>query len=164
MNIPWSYIFFWSNCCLALQVNQCQTFLFLHRVTHNMTTDCSLHYQFSACKFQAQNALRTCCVHKLFFVFVLTFRTIYVQNMFWERSELGIFINWTGNSTDNLLSYCWLVDARIPKCFWKRSTWTNSFWEIWMKYAYFSYPSFFLGSLEGLYISLVWNGIYNLKT
>ena len=26
--------------------------------------------------------LRTCCVHKLFFVFVLTFRTIYVQNMF----------------------------------------------------------------------------------
>ena len=26
--------------------------------------------------------LRTCCVHKLFFIFVLTFRTIYVRNMF----------------------------------------------------------------------------------
>ena len=26
--------------------------------------------------------LRTCCVHKLFFVFVLTFRTFYVHNMF----------------------------------------------------------------------------------
>ena len=47
------------------------------------------------------------------FCFFLTFKTIYVQNMFWERVELGIFINWAGNSTDNLLSYCGLVDARI---------------------------------------------------
>ena len=78
-----------------VQVNLCQTHLFLHRLTHNMTTDCSLnYYQFSTWKFQA---LRTCFVHKLF----------------WQCSELGIFMYWTGNSMDNLLSYCGLVDARI---------------------------------------------------
>ena len=39
----------------------------------------SLNYEF-----------RTCCVHKL--LFVLTFRTIYVHNMFSTCSELGIFM------------------------------------------------------------------------
>ena len=43
-----------------------------------MTTDCSLNYEFNTWKFQAQNMGRTCCVKKLF----LTFRTIYVHNMF----------------------------------------------------------------------------------
>ena len=52
-----------------LQVNLCQKLLFLHQLTHNMTTDCSLNYKF-----------HTCFVHKLFFVFTL--KTIYVQNMF----------------------------------------------------------------------------------
>ena len=33
-------------------------------------------------KIASQNMLRTCCVHKLFFVFVLTFRTTYVLPMF----------------------------------------------------------------------------------
>ena len=55
--------------------------------------------------------LRTCCVHKLFFV--LTFWTIYVHNMFWKRSELAIFMYWTGNSINNLLSYCGLVDEKL---------------------------------------------------
>ena len=36
--------------------------------------------------------------------------TICIQNMFWE---LGIFMYWTGNSMNNLLSYCGLVDAKI---------------------------------------------------
>ena len=31
--------------------------------------------------------------------------------MFWECSELGIFMFWTGNSMNYLLSYCGLVDA-----------------------------------------------------
>ena len=35
-------------------------------LTHNMTKDCSLIYQFSTCKLQAQNVGRTCSVHKLF--------------------------------------------------------------------------------------------------
>ena len=29
------------------QVNLCQKLLFLHQLTHNMTTDCSLNYKFS---------------------------------------------------------------------------------------------------------------------
>ena len=31
---------------LNLQVNLCQKLLFLHQLTHNMTTDCSLNYKF----------------------------------------------------------------------------------------------------------------------
>ena len=42
------------------------------------------------------------------FVFVLTFKTIYVHNMFW-----GCSLYWTGNSMNNLLSYFGLIDARI---------------------------------------------------
>ena len=38
-----------------LQVNLCQKLLFLHQLTHNMTTDCSLNYKFNTWKFQAQN-------------------------------------------------------------------------------------------------------------
>ena len=53
---------------LLLQVNICQKHLFLHQRTHNMTTDFSLNYAFSTWKFQAQNMLRTCCVHKLFWM------------------------------------------------------------------------------------------------
>merc|ERR1712051_697397 len=37
-----------------LQVNLCQMLLFLHQLTHNMTTDCSLNYKFNTWKFQAQ--------------------------------------------------------------------------------------------------------------
>ena len=43
----------------SLQVNLCQKLLFLHQLTDNMTTDCSLNYQFSTWKFQAQNMLCT---------------------------------------------------------------------------------------------------------
>ena len=37
-----------------VQVNLCQKLLFLHQLTHNMTTDCSLNYKFKTWKFQAQ--------------------------------------------------------------------------------------------------------------
>ena len=63
---------------IYLQVNLCQKLFFLHQLTHNTRTDCSLNYKFNTWKFQAQNMGRTCCVQKLF----LTFRTIYVHNMF----------------------------------------------------------------------------------
>ena len=62
-----------------------------------MTKDCSLNYKFSTWKFQAQNTCRTICVH----------------NMFCGCSELAIFMYWTLNSMNNLLSYCGLVDAKI---------------------------------------------------
>ena len=35
-------------------VNLCQKLLFLHQLTHNMTTDCSLNYMFNTWEFQAQ--------------------------------------------------------------------------------------------------------------
>ena len=57
------------------------------------------------CSDHAQNM--TCCV------FVLTFRIIYVHNMFSSCSELVVFMYWTGNSMNNISSYCGLVDARI---------------------------------------------------
>ena len=37
-----------------VQVNLCQKLLFLHQLTHNMVTDCSLNYNFNIWKFQAQ--------------------------------------------------------------------------------------------------------------
>ena len=42
---------------VCVQVNLCQKLLFLLQLTYNMTTDCSLNYQFSKWKFQAQNML-----------------------------------------------------------------------------------------------------------
>ena len=50
------YLFFED---FAVQVNLCQKLFFLHQLTHNMTTDCSLNYQFSTWKLQAQNMLCT---------------------------------------------------------------------------------------------------------
>ena len=75
-----------KNMEFPLQVNLCQKFLFLyHQLTHNMTTNFSVNYEFSKWKLQAQNmlrhglllrtcSLRTIWVYKLFIVFVLTFR------------------------------------------------------------------------------------------
>ena len=37
-----------------LQLNLCEKLLFLHPLTHKMTTDCSLNYKFKTRKFQAQ--------------------------------------------------------------------------------------------------------------
>ena len=37
-----------------IQVNLCQKLLFLHQLTNNMTTDCSLNYKFNTWKFRAQ--------------------------------------------------------------------------------------------------------------
>ena len=74
---------FLSKGASNVQVNLCQKLLFLHQLTHNMTTDCSLNYKFNTWKFQAQNMGRTCCVQKLIFAL----RTIYVHNMFSPFSE-----------------------------------------------------------------------------
>ena len=63
---------------ILVQVNLFQKHLFLQQLTHNMKKECSLIYQF----LHENYKLRTCCVHKLFFVFVLAFKTIYVHNMF----------------------------------------------------------------------------------
>ena len=53
-----------------LQVNLCQKHLLFHQLTQNMTSDCSLNYEFSTRKLQVQYMLCTPIV------FVLSFRTI----------------------------------------------------------------------------------------
>ena len=47
----------------SVQVNLFQKHLFLHQLTHNMTTDCSMIYEFSTRKFHEQNMLRACQEH-----------------------------------------------------------------------------------------------------
>ena len=69
---------FWQNRSNMgqVQVNLFQKLLFLHQLTHNMTKDCSLNYMFSTFRIASSEHA----------VFVLTFRTIYVHNMFWACS------------------------------------------------------------------------------
>ena len=45
----------------SVQVNFCQKLLFLHQLTHNMTTDCLLNYKFNAWKFKAQPGENMLC-------------------------------------------------------------------------------------------------------
>ena len=66
-----------------------------------MTTDCSLNYEFSTWKLQAQNMLCTS------FVFCSE------QFMYTTCSELAIFMYWTCNSMNNLLSY-WASEKDLP--------------------------------------------------
>ena len=80
--LSWIILFHKNRLHTFVQVNLCQKLLFLHQLTHNMTTDCSLNYKFNTWKSQAQNMGRTCCVQKLF----LTFRTFSVHNMFFPCS------------------------------------------------------------------------------
>ena len=65
-----------------VQVNLCQKLLFLHQLAHNMTTDCSFFMKIVSSEY-LQNMLCTQIV-----VFVLTFRTILVHNMFCRCCEL----------------------------------------------------------------------------
>ena len=53
----------------TVQVNLCQKLLFLHQLTHNMTKDCPVNYQFITWKFQAKNTQNLFCTQ-----FFLSFR------------------------------------------------------------------------------------------
>ena len=60
-----------------------------------------------------------CSGLKLFWMSKQKQKTTYVHNMFsnvlsifWACSELAIFMHWTGDSINNLLSCCGLVDVR----------------------------------------------------
>ena len=64
----------WSNSSYHFAVKV--KLLFLHQLTHNMTTDCSLFMEILSSEY-LQNMLCTQIV-----VFVLTFRTILVHSMF----------------------------------------------------------------------------------
>ena len=51
--------------CHLVQVNLCQKLLFLHQLTHNMTTDFSLNYSYN-CNLSSQNMLCTKIVFCIF--------------------------------------------------------------------------------------------------
>ena len=89
-----------------IQVNLFQKHLFLHQLTHYMSKYCSLIYQFSPWKLQAQNKL---CTQIDFLVLFWHSK----QFMYTICSELVVFMYRTGKSMNNLLSYCGLVDVRI---------------------------------------------------
>ena len=88
-----------SGKMLMIQVNLCQNLSFLNQLTHNMTRDCSLNSP-------KNTSLDHVVYKKSFFVFVLTFKTIF----FWEFNEQSLVILWV-----NWFKY---------KSFWKRFTCT----------------------------------------
>ena len=91
---------------MKAQVNLCQKHSFLHLLTQNMTTDCSLNYKLSTWKIQVQYILCT--------QIVLSAKTRTKNNLMYTTcTELVIFSYWTRNSMNNLLSYLGLVDARM---------------------------------------------------
>ena len=59
--------------------------------------------------FFLQKTCRTCCVQKN----VLNVRNNFCTQHVLSRFELGSFMYWTCNSTNNLSSYCRLVDEKI---------------------------------------------------
>ena len=69
-----------------LQVNLCQKYSFLNQLTHYMTTDCSLIYDFSTRKIQVQNMLCT----KIVFCFGIqnNFCTQHVLNLYFSCTEV----------------------------------------------------------------------------
>ena len=77
---------------ILIRVNLFQKPLFLHQLTHDMTRDCLLN--------SLKNTSLQHVVYKNF-VFVLTFKTIFVNMYF------------SGNSMNNLSSYCGLTDSRM---------------------------------------------------
>ena len=89
-----------SNKVLVIQINLFQKYSFLHQSTHNMTSDCSLNYEFSTRKIQVQNMLCT--------KIGLNVKT---KNNFCAQHALNLYFSC--NSINNLSSYCGLTDARM---------------------------------------------------
>ena len=96
-----------------LQVNNCQKFLFLHQLTNNMTTDCSLNHVFSKWKFQVQNMLCT----QIVFCFAIqnNLCTQHVLSLEFSCTEVGI--QWS------ILCILWVSWCK-NKGFWHRFTCT----------------------------------------
>ena len=98
---------------LFVQVNLCQKHLFSQQLTHHMTTDCLLIYQFNWIKTTiSEHGENMLCTQIVFCVF-LTFRTIFAHNMFSPCFEHVVLIYWNGKSMNNFLQYSGLVDLRI---------------------------------------------------
>ena len=81
----------------GVQVNLFQKPSFLHQLTHNMARDCSLN---SPEKYK----LKTCCVQVLFWMSKQ-------KNNFCTQHVVNLYFS--GNSMNNLSSYCGLTDSRM---------------------------------------------------
>ena len=74
----------------VFMLNLCQKLLFLHQLTHNMTTDCSLNYKFNTWKFQAQTwgehfVYRNCFWHSEQFLYTTCSPHVLQKKSFWQR-------------------------------------------------------------------------------
>jgi hypothetical protein len=73
----------------SVQVNLCQKHLFSHQLTHNMTTDCSLIYQFNTWTTSSEHGKNMLCTQIVFcFYFDIqnNLCTQHVLSMFWACS------------------------------------------------------------------------------
>ena len=82
-----------------IQVNLFQKRSFLHQLTHNMTTDCSLIYNFCPRDIQVQNLF---CTNIVFLFWFWHSK----QCLYKKCSEIVFFFCRTRKSINSLLSYC----------------------------------------------------------
>ena len=94
----------------AVQVNLFQKYIFLHQLTHNMTKDCLVNYQFGTWKFKAQNILGT----QIVFCFA-------IQSNLCAQHVLSLEFS----CTEQYFVILW-VSWNTNKCFWKRFTCTKA--------------------------------------
>ena len=102
-----------------LQVNLCQKLLFLHQLTHNMTSDCSLNYKFNTYMKIPSSNLRRSCVQKGYPTEIVTD----IQNNFCTQHVLTVFCKMRRASNKYLPVKTVLVksidtvnERRISKC------------------------------------------------
>ena len=93
----------------AIQVNLCQKHLFLDQLTHTMTKDCSLIYQFST--WSSKHVVYTNC---LFFCFCFDIQ----NNLCTQHVQLAIFMYWICKFNEQSFVILW-VSWCHNKCFWK---------------------------------------------
>ena len=100
-NFPW---LIWFQCCeiervwlYTEQVNLCQKLLFLHQLTHNMTTDCSLFMKIVSSEY-LQNMLCTQIV-----VFVLFWHS---QQFWYTICSADVASFWKRFTCTTLLNSC----------------------------------------------------------
>ena len=106
-------LFNWNVRINQIQVNLCRKHLFLRHLTHNMTTDCSLNYEFGTMKLQENSILVLCSS-----LFMLCTKN--VLNVKTENNMCGFLA---------LNSIQWIICRHIQwvswcknKCFWQKFT------------------------------------------
>ena len=110
---------FWP---IQVQINLCQKLLFLHQLTHNMTSDCSLNYKFNTYMKIPSSNLRRTCVQKGYPTEIVTD----IQNNFCTQHVLTVFCKMRRASNKYLPVKTVLVksidtvnERRISKCWQK---------------------------------------------